>query len=324
MRRSMLISLPLFFLACTPGYVTIGEVTTETDTETEIEDKDDSGSDSREDRCCYTVDMFDSMGDGWDRGFIEVTVDAQLYAKLNLPSGEGYQEICPTQGAELSMYWHSSTWNEEVSFVVYSPEEEIVAQERRPEEGVFFKENVTCTVDSIVPSDYNEDGNIGDVIIPDDPVDPDDPIDPDDRPDPSESTFEGDYEGYFQLRNSQTGYQVCEVDMPVSITAGELSAAGTCYTPNGYELLIAHQGQLEIEEDGWGQGPGGGMPPDFAFGYTYGEASMTVPSGDSFQTEFWGECYQEGGYIGMYLWWEMEVQAPNETRYYQGELQAYQ
>ena len=329
MRLSILLSLPLTLLACAPGSVKIGDINDLTE-ETENEENNENNSNSGEDRCCYTIEMFDSHGDGWDQGFIEVLVDQELYAKVNLPSGDGFQEICPAQGAELSMYWHPSQFNDEVAFTIYSPADEVLVQERHPSEGNVLKLDVECSEASSVSPDYQEEGSVGEVF-PDDPDDTVDPDDPDDHP--NDPVFEGEYWGYFRLTNAQTGYQVCDTEMTVEITSdSEISAAGPCFTPNGHELFVEHQGVLEMEGD-WGgsQGGGsdgssggsGGMPPEFAYAYAYGDVAMTVPSGDSFSSEFWGECYQEGGYSGVYIGWEMTVQAPNETRYYYGELYTY-
>lgn len=314
MYRSALLSPPLILLACSPASVIVGD-------KMEIEETTENGENNNspenlEDRCCYTIEMFDAQGNGWDQGFIEVIIDDEVYAQVQLLTDGGYQEICPHQGSTLTMDWYPSAFNEEVGFMVYSPEQDIIAQERRPSRGTFLNIDVACAENVTVAPDYQEEGSV-DVIHPDDPNNPD-------HSNPDGSVFNGEYSGYFYLRNSQTGYQICEVDLPVEINDGEIFSQGPCFTPNGHELFIEHHGSIELEDAGWGQTGGGpDLPPDFAYGYTYGEVAMTVPSGDLFTSEFWGECFAEGNYIGMYVWWEMMIQAPNETRYYQGELQVY-
>ena len=316
MRLQLIHVLPLFILACTPAFVNLDveeEILTNSDESNDDED-DIEDVNNQEERCCYTIEMFDSNDDGWDRGFIQVLVDDENYTKAWLPTGYGFQEVCPERGSTLSMDWYPPAHSQGIGFTVYSPEGDILIEERRPEEGQFLSVDVECTDEFSVSPEYQEESSS-------DEINPDDPNDPHDRP-----SFEGEYSGYFRLTNAQTGYQLCESEMPIEISGNmELLSSGSCYTQNGHELNFYHNGQLAVQDVGWETGVpnDGDLPPDFAAAYLYGNVEMVVPSGDAFSSEFYGECYQEGDYIGVYLWWEMTVQAPNETRYYYGELSAY-
>ena len=301
MRFSALLPLSISLISCAPAYVKIGS---DADIINETENNDTPAPN----RCCYTIEMSDDSNNGWDQGFIEVLVDDNLYASVRLPGGEGYQEICPTQGSNLSMIWHRAEANQEIQFTVLSPENEILAQERRPREGTFLEVDVECTETNSVPADYQEEGSIGNVY----PDDPDEPDEPDDQPDTPDSVFDGEYTGYFSLTNTQTGYNVCEKDMLVEIKNGELFSSDSCNAPNGHELFIEHNGFVEAN---------GNSNENSA--QIFGGVEMIVPNGESFTSELYGECYQESNYAGFYLWWEMILQAPNGNRYYYGELYSY-
>ena len=60
--------------------------------------------------------------------------------------------------------------------------------------------------------------------------------------------------------------------------------------------------------------------------YGYSDASgtveMVVPSGDSFYSDFYGECYT-GAYQGISLYWDMSVQTPGGERYFSAQLYSY-
>jgi len=128
MYRSALLSLPLVLLACSPASVIVGEKTGIEETiENGENQENNNSSENPEERCCYTIEMFDSQGDGWDQGFIEVLIDDEVYAQVQLLTDGGYQEICPQRGSTLTMDWYPSAFNEEVGFMVYSPEQDIIS-----------------------------------------------------------------------------------------------------------------------------------------------------------------------------------------------------
>jgi hypothetical protein len=289
------------------------KITDETLLESEQEGTENNNSSTDQNRCCYTIKMNDSYADGWDQGYISVSVDDELHSEVTLPQGaSGYQEICPIQGSNLEMTYFESNWNEEVSFMVFDPQGDMITDMERPQSGVFLDTNVVCDADVQVDPDYQEESSTDGWN-----EDQDDDGWDDNGWDDNQNTdvFENDYEAYFVLTNMNTDYEVCDVWLPVEIDGdGNLFSSGSCETENGYELSFTHQGFLLVQG---GSGGGGGGHSSLQ-GDLFGYVNMEVPSGDVFETDFYGECYNESSYIGFYLYWEMNVQTPSSNRDYSG------
>ena len=71
---------------------------------------------------CYTVDMNDDYGDGWNGGAIEVYEDGVLMDTLTLLTGlSGSDEYCGTEGATIEFYFVEGSWTSEIGYDVSDP-----------------------------------------------------------------------------------------------------------------------------------------------------------------------------------------------------------
>lgn len=88
-----------------------------------------------------------------------------------------------------------------------------------------------------------------------------------------------------------------------------------CSTSNGSQLQISFHGQI-IDHF---------QDSDSSYGYAQSEGQVLigVPSGDLFEFFFYGESSYEGEYVWSYLYFDIEIQTPNSTRYYYGTLYTY-
>ena len=60
---------------------------------------------------CYTVDMTDTYGDGWNGGALDVYEDGVMVDSLTLASGNsGSTEYCGSEGASIEFYFMEGSW----------------------------------------------------------------------------------------------------------------------------------------------------------------------------------------------------------------------
>lgn len=149
-----------------------------------------------------------------------------------------------------------------------------------------------------------------------------DPNDPWDwgEPEGIETNFEGSYEAYFEMYNSNTGYHICDSIFDLEIDANNvLSSSGACTTVNGRVLQFDLNGDIYSDENyGYGYGYGSG------YSYAEGSVVLTVPNGQQSSSWFWGECYDDSQYTWLNLYWNIEVQRPNGSwTYYSASLYSY-
>lgn len=147
------------------------------------------------------------------------------------------------------------------------------------------------------------------------------------EPEESESSFAGSYEAYFELYNSNTGYNICNSTFDVEIDASNLLlSSGSCVTGNGRVLQFDLDGAV-YPENGYGYYPGGRSGAPYyggGYGYAEGVVVLTVPNGQQSDFWFWGECYDDGQYSWLALYWDMEVLRPNGSwAYYSASLYTY-
>ena len=71
---------------------------------------------------CYTVDMNDDYGDGWNGGAIEVYEDGVLMDTLTLSSGSsGSEEYCGTEGSTIRFYFTEGGFTYEIGYDISDP-----------------------------------------------------------------------------------------------------------------------------------------------------------------------------------------------------------
>lgn len=99
-------------------------------------------------QCEYTLDMFDSFGDGWNGGVLTVTNGSTVNSfTMDFFSGDGVDSTVTftvTNGEPLTLSWSQGFFDIEVSFVLYDYEGNIVYQGFFPTEGVLFDGFAFC------------------------------------------------------------------------------------------------------------------------------------------------------------------------------------
>ena len=71
---------------------------------------------------CYTVDMTDTYGDGWNGGAIDVYEDGVMVDSLTLASGSaGSTEYCGSEGASIEFYFMEGSWTNEIGYDISDP-----------------------------------------------------------------------------------------------------------------------------------------------------------------------------------------------------------
>ena len=123
-------------------------------------------------------------------------------------------------------------------------------------------------------------------------------------------SFDNTYATTLYVANSDTGFVICNESVQVSITNDDLSNTISCTTSTGLTLTYTLSGNTGSVNDS-GQG--------YGYGYPEGEVTLTTPAGTVVSADLFGECYN-GTIVGLYLWWEHDVQTPNGMRTYGGYL----
>ena len=75
------------------------------------------------DQCTYTFNLFDSFGDGWNGGSVDVLQNGVLITNFTLSSGStGTETVTLCDNISTSLVWHSGNYDSEVSFTVVGPD----------------------------------------------------------------------------------------------------------------------------------------------------------------------------------------------------------
>ena len=138
------------------------------------------------------------------------------------------------------------------------------------------------------------------------------------------TSFEGTFEGTFEMYNVQTNHLLCltegifvHVNENVNLPTNTITSSIPCTTPNGHQLSIFFEGEfLDLETESY-------QDAYYAYAQSQGSVLVEVPSGDLFESTFYGESHMEGDYVWNYLQFEIEILTPNGSRYYFGSLYTY-
>lgn len=97
-------------------------------------------------QCEYTLKMYDSAGDGWDGGILGITSGASVtpFTLTDPPGDSATVTFTVTDGEPLTLQWSAGAFDEEISFVVYDYEGDIVFQIAEPAAGVLFTGSGSC------------------------------------------------------------------------------------------------------------------------------------------------------------------------------------
>jgi hypothetical protein len=291
-------------------------------TSNEILDDEEPGEDSDEnssDDCCYSFEMFDSYGDGWNYGQLTVSENSGAGIDLEVPqSMSNYStELCFTEGSTVSLSYTAGQWDQENSYVVRDSNDQIIFEDGpMPQTGDVFLFDVTCDVNTDSISEPSDDWDWGD-----EPSDEDLPEDSDvwdwGEPTSEDANFAGDYEGSIDMYNQQSGFAICNGNGVISIDSNQIqNGYGNCLTNTNLNLDLTFDGLVTAYSQ------------SYYGGYNYGAAEGTVeivlPSGDVYSTPYYGDCYSDSSsysYIGIY--WDVEILTPNGLRLYSGSFYTY-
>jgi len=104
------------------------------------------------DSCCYTLEMNDRFGDGWNGGYIEININGNITQY----SASGFGSVvnfCIANGGSLSLTYFPGQYELENSFILYGPTmNALVTQNAPPTPGLHYTNNsVSCGT----PVQYN-------------------------------------------------------------------------------------------------------------------------------------------------------------------------
>ncbi len=92
--------------------------------------------------CQYRLDMFDLYGDGWNNGALLVSNGGQVQSfSLSAAVGNGYDStvyITIKAGSLLVLAWSAGSYDNEVSFVLYDNDGEVIFSASSPNAGVLL------------------------------------------------------------------------------------------------------------------------------------------------------------------------------------------
>lgn len=78
-------------------------------------------------QCSYTLDMFDSFGDGWNGASLDVFVNGSFVGNYTVPSGSANTETFLVEdGALIELVYNSGSWDSEVTFDLIDPNGTVV------------------------------------------------------------------------------------------------------------------------------------------------------------------------------------------------------
>ena len=119
---------------------------------------------------CFTLEMNDSWGDGWNGNAIAVWIDGSQSAEYTISSGSyGTEEFCVAIGSELMLQFIKGSFTSEISGAIYSADgAEVIAFEGDSttlevngvyyaDEAVFYTSDVVSTADYGVDCDDTQD-----------------------------------------------------------------------------------------------------------------------------------------------------------------------
>ena len=71
---------------------------------------------------CYTVDMNDTYGDGWNGGAIEIYEDGVMMQSVTLASGfSGSEDYCGTEDSTIEFFFVEGSWTSEIGYDILDP-----------------------------------------------------------------------------------------------------------------------------------------------------------------------------------------------------------
>ena len=278
--------------------------------------------------CCYSFEMYDSFGDGWNNAVLTVSDSMGHEIGLTVPPNmSSYStELCFDEFSTISLFYSPGIWEEENTYFVRDNNGILIFEDGpNPQVGDVFAYDVPCDVndDPDVPqptSEPSDDWDWGDEPSQEPSAEEELPEDSDvwdwGEPTPDETDFSGDYEGMIYMYNQQTGFSICEGNGVVSIDSDEIqTGSGSCLTSTNLNFEMIFDG-LVYDYSTYQSYYG-------AYGALEGDVEIIIPSGDAYITNYYGDCYAEPYYSYMSMYWEVEILTPNGPRQYSGYFYTY-
>ena len=126
-------------------------------------DGDGWGTGSTSGDTCYTVEMMDSFGDGWNGNQVDIYEDGQFVDSATFTSGYGdVHEYCGSEGSLIEFFFIEGQWTSEVSYNILNPNGDTlveVATGAAVENGFVVVDDVVFTSTVSVVGDC-DDGNV--------------------------------------------------------------------------------------------------------------------------------------------------------------------
>ncbi|MAT55104.1 MAG: hypothetical protein CMN32_11535 [Saprospirales bacterium] len=99
--------------------------------------------------CVYTIEMFDSFGDGWNGGVLTVIANGDTTTHTLLTGTQGTSSFTATDGGPLLIYYESGSLDTEVAFDIYDPDGLLIYTSGptgfpAPATGLIFEGLATC------------------------------------------------------------------------------------------------------------------------------------------------------------------------------------
>ena len=88
---------------------------------------------------CYTLNMSDSWGDGWNGASLDLYVNSSYYSNYTVSSGSFASEsICLNSGDNFYLSYNSGSYDNEVSYELLDDSQNIIFQDSNPSSGLAY------------------------------------------------------------------------------------------------------------------------------------------------------------------------------------------
>ena len=97
------------------------------------------------DSCCYTLEMHDAYGDGWNGGFVTVFANLTSLGQYSASGLGTTVQICFASGDQIRLVYTAGMWESENTYMLYDPNMNLLlTQGPTPTVGTVYTGNVNC------------------------------------------------------------------------------------------------------------------------------------------------------------------------------------
>ena len=97
------------------------------------------------DSCCYTLEMHDTYGDGWNGGFVTVFTNLTSLGQYSASGLGTTEQICFANGDQIRLVYTAGMWENENTYMFYDPNMNLLlTQGPTPTVGTVYIGNVNC------------------------------------------------------------------------------------------------------------------------------------------------------------------------------------